>query len=54
MDFRLWDTVAHNAMLCIMTWLGDGLVVSIVVVGFALASIDDEVPDLPLLGGLEL
>lgn len=27
MDFRLWDTLAHNAMLCIMTWLGDFLVI---------------------------
>lgn len=29
MDFRLWDTLANNAMLCIMTWLGDFLVVSL-------------------------
>ncbi|KAF5354060.1 hypothetical protein D9756_007119 [Leucocoprinus leucothites] len=27
MDFRLWDMLAHNAMLCIMTWLGDALVI---------------------------
>ncbi|KAF9450849.1 hypothetical protein P691DRAFT_725262 [Macrolepiota fuliginosa MF-IS2] len=27
MDFRNWDTVAHNAMLCTMTWLGDALVI---------------------------
>lgn len=29
MDFRRWETVAHSSMLCIMTWLGDMLVVSI-------------------------
>jgi hypothetical protein len=27
-DFTRWDALAHNAMLCIMTWLGDALVVS--------------------------
>ncbi|KXN89033.1 hypothetical protein AN958_06384 [Leucoagaricus sp. SymC.cos] len=27
MDFFLWETLAHNAMLCIMTWLGDALVI---------------------------
>jgi len=26
-DFSRWDNVTHNAMLCIMTWLGDGLVI---------------------------
>ncbi|XP_006455987.1 hypothetical protein AGABI2DRAFT_195264 [Agaricus bisporus var. bisporus H97] len=27
MDFRRWETVAHSSMLCIMTWLGDMLVI---------------------------
>ncbi|KAF9479179.1 hypothetical protein BDN70DRAFT_879040 [Pholiota conissans] len=26
-DFTRWDNLAHNAMLCIMTWLGDALVI---------------------------
>ncbi|KAF8965381.1 hypothetical protein BDZ97DRAFT_779717 [Flammula alnicola] len=26
-NFGRWDALAHNAMLCIMTWLGDGLVI---------------------------
>ncbi|KAF8184795.1 hypothetical protein BJ912DRAFT_974096 [Pholiota molesta] len=26
-DFTRWDALAHNAMLCIMTWLGDALVI---------------------------
>jgi len=27
MNFGLWETVAHNSMLLVMTWLGDGLVI---------------------------
>ncbi|KDR70198.1 hypothetical protein GALMADRAFT_103355 [Galerina marginata CBS 339.88] len=26
-DFSRWDNLVHNSMLCIMTWLGDGLVI---------------------------
>jgi hypothetical protein len=26
-DFRRWDLIASNSMLCAMTWLGDGLVI---------------------------
>jgi len=27
MDFGIWETIAHNTMLLVMTWLGDGLVI---------------------------
>ncbi|KAF9004534.1 hypothetical protein BDQ17DRAFT_1304591 [Cyathus striatus] len=27
MDFQQWDTLAHNVMIAVMTWLGDALVI---------------------------
>lgn len=54
MDFGIWETIAHNSMLLVMTWLGDGLVVRAMVLSLPLKNTDIRFLDLPLLGGLEL